>query len=245
MRRFLRYLLRGLILLLVFMLSALTAMRFAIHGRQSKVPKVVGMTVSQAERTLASKGLSLERGDRFFSSEVARGRIMSQSPQPNEQVRRGWRVRVAESMGPQSVTIPDLTGNSERAAEINIRRRGLEFGSVAIAEIPGAEPNQIVAQSPPANATNVSAPKISILEAQIEEPKSFVMPLLVGQSEDAAVNTIVNAGLKVAGINTSANAASPAAPNAVPAGSRIVVRTYPAAGQRIFEGQGVRLDVTR
>ena len=77
-------------------------------------------------------------GDRFFSSDVPPGRIMSQAPAPGEQVRRGWRVRVAESMGPQRVVIPDLVGGSERAAEINIRRRGLELGSVATATIPGA-----------------------------------------------------------------------------------------------------------
>lgn len=246
MRRFLHYLVRVLILLVVFMLSALTAMRFAIHGRQSKVPKVVGMTVSQAEKALAGKGLALEPGDRFFSTDVARGRVMSQSPQPGEQVRRGWRVRVAESMGPQSVIIPDLTGTSERAAEINIRRRGLELGSVATAVIPGAPPDQIVGQSPPPNATNVSAPKISVLEAATEDPQSFVMPELVGQNEDEAVNSIVAAGLKVAGIGTSPTSAAAAnGPEAIPSGTRIVVKTFPAAGQRIFEGQGVRLEVTR
>ncbi len=106
----------------------------------------------------ADHGLVLDQGDRFFSSDVPPGRIMSQVPAPGEQVRRGWHVRVAESMGPQRVVIPDLIGGSERAAEINIRRRGLELGSVATATIPGAPTDQIVAQSPPANAVNVSAP---------------------------------------------------------------------------------------
>ena len=99
----------------------------------------------------------LERADRFFSADVPEGRIMSQAPPPGEQVRSGWRVRVAESMGPQRVVIPELMGGSERAAEINIRRRGLEMGSMASATIPGAPTDQIVAQSPPGQCENVSA----------------------------------------------------------------------------------------
>jgi len=268
MRRFFKWLLRGLILFVVFMASALTAMRFAIHGRQTTIPKVVGLSKSQAERLLADHGLVLDEGDRYFSSDVPPGRIMSQAPQPGLKVRRGWSVRVAESMGPQRVVIPDLVGNSERAAEINIRKRGLELGSIATATIPGAPSDQIVGQSPPANATNVSEPKISILLAATEDRASFVMPDLVGQSEDSAVNAIVNAGLHVSGIqsqstpapapNPSAPANPPATPQSnpsvapqanspetVPTGTRMVVRTYPAAGQRVFEGQGIGLEVTQ
>src|SRR5271170_2134095 len=188
MRRFFRYLLRALILFVVFMAAALTAMRFAIHGRQTTIPKIVGLSQTQAERQLADHGLVLDEGDRYFSSDVPPGRVISQVPLPGMQVRRGWHVRVAESMGPQRVVIPDLIGNSERAAEINIRRRGLELGSIAIATIPGASTDQIVGQSPPANAVNVSEPKISLLLAASEDRASFVMPELAGQSEDDAVN---------------------------------------------------------
>ncbi len=246
MRRFFRWLLRVLVLLVVFMASALTAMRFAIHGRQTTIPKVVGLTQTQAERLLADHGLVLEQGERYFSSDVPQGRVMSQAPAPGVQVRRGWQVRVAESMGPQRAVIPDLVGSSERAAEINIRRRGLELGSIASATIPGAPGDQIVAQSPPANAVNVSEPKISILMAAPEERPAFVMPDLVGRSEDDAIDQIVKGGLRVAGIATQP--APPAEQNAsqsVPAGTRMVVKTTPAAGQRVFQGQGIGLEVTQ
>jgi len=178
-------------------------------------------------------------------------------------------------MGPQRVVIPDLIGNSERAAEINIRKRGLELGSIATATIPNAPADQIIGQSPPANAVNVSEPKISLLLAGSEDRPSFVMPDLIGQSEDNAVNVIVGAGLHVSGIksqsapapagpspqaNASAGAqptspatpqATPAAPQqasspeSVPIGTRMVVRTYPGAGQRVFQGQGIGLEVTQ
>ncbi len=246
MWRLLRFTLRMLVLIVVFMAAALTAMRFAIHGRQSAVPKIVGMTTAEAQRALAAKGLVFERTDRFFSADVPEGRVMSQAPAPGSEVRRGWRVRVAESMGPQRVVIPDIVGGSERAAEINIRRRGLELGETAIASIPGAPADQIVAQSPPANATNVSAPKISVLLAAPDERNAFVMPSLIGRSEDDAINAIVGAGFKVSSITSQAGApADSTDPNSVPSGLRMVVHTSPSAGQRVYEGQGIALQVTR
>jgi beta-lactam-binding protein with PASTA domain len=246
MRRFFRWLVRALVLIVVFMASALTAMRFAIHGRQTHVPKVVGMTPHDAENALESSGLVFEQSDRFFSAEVPAGRILSQVPPPGEQVRRGWRVRVAESMGPQRVSIPDLSGDSQRSAEINIRRRGLELGTMAVADIPDAAPDQIVAQSPPANAVNVSAPRVSVLIAATEDRKSYVMPDLRKRTEDEAVNAIVGAGLKVGSIASQSDVGGDvSAPETLPAGSRTVVKTIPGAGQRVFEGQSVNLEVTR
>ena len=80
MRRFFRFILRALILVVVFLAAFLTAMRFAIHGRQTTVPKIIGLAQSQAERLLADNGLVLDQGDRYFSSDVPPGRVMSQVP---------------------------------------------------------------------------------------------------------------------------------------------------------------------
>ena len=246
MRRFFRWLVRVLVLVVVFMAAALTAMRFAIHGRQTAVPKIVGMTPHDAETALEAHGLVLERTDRFYSAEIPAGRIVSQVPSPGEQVRRGWHVRVAESMGPQRVTIPDLAGDSERSAEINIRRRGLELGTMAVADIPGANPDQIVAQSPPANAMNVSAPKVSVLVAATEDRKSYVMPDLRGRTEDEAVNAIVGAGLKAGNITSQPDAgADNNSAVTLPSSTRIVTKTIPGPGQRVWEGQAINLEVTR
>jgi beta-lactam-binding protein with PASTA domain len=244
MRRFFRWVLRVLVLTVVFMASMLTAMRFAIHGRQTAVPKVVGMAPHDAEAALAQHGLTLDSTDRFYSADVPAGKIMSQAPAANEMVRRGWRVRVAESMGPQRVTIPDLTGDSERSAEINVKRRGLEMGTMAVAAVPDASPDQVVAQSPPANATNVSAPKVSILIAATPDKKSYIMPDLRGRTQSDATRAIEEAGLKVGNVSTQASA-DPSAPETMPQGDRLVVRSIPGPGQRVYEGQAVGLEVTR
>jgi len=54
MRQFFRMLLLALVLMTVALISALTAMRLAIHGREVAIPKVVGMSPAEAERAGAA-----------------------------------------------------------------------------------------------------------------------------------------------------------------------------------------------
>ena len=122
---------------------------------------------------------------------------MTQIPPPGAKVRRGWSIRVAQSLGPQRVTIPNVTGGSERVAELNIRRRGLSLGSIAHVNLPDVPLQQVISQSPPANASGVSAPKISLLISDGSEPLTYVMPNLTGQPLGSAMLALQDAGIKV------------------------------------------------
>src|SRR6266496_1725129 len=120
MRSAIRFAMLALALVIVAMVSALTAMRFAIHGQE-----------------VAGLGLQLSIERQYYSVQIPEGRIMSQLPLPGTKVRHGWQVRVAQSLGPTRVSIPDVTGQSEHAAELNIRRRGLDVTSMAEVQTAG------------------------------------------------------------------------------------------------------------
>jgi eukaryotic-like serine/threonine-protein kinase len=241
MRGFFRFLLLGLVLLIVAMTSALTAMRIAIHGREVVIPKFVGLTPAQAERLAAQNGLLVEFESRFYSTDVPLGHILSQVPFAGEKVRRGWHLRLAESLGPQHVVIPDVTGQSSRAAEINLRRRGLEPGTIAYAHLPGQLEDQVIAQSPPPAAVGVASPKVNLLFSVPPEPLFFVMPNLVGRHLSDASRAIQNAGLKLANVRTAA--VDSAATNAV--APTVVSRQSPTAGQKVAAGSSVELEVAK
>jgi beta-lactam-binding protein with PASTA domain len=265
MKLFFRIVMVGLVMVFVAMVSALTAMRFAIHGQEVKVPTLVGMTPQDAERAAGALGLQLDVERQYYSPQIPEGRVMTQLPMPGTKVRRGWEVRVAQSMGPQRVSIPDVTGESERAAELNIRRRGLELSSTAQLQVSGKPVDQVVAQSPPANASQVAAPKTSLLLSAAADPPAFVMPSFVGQPLGTASRTLQDAGFKLGNVtvapplpiapspNTSASAASitPAATSASAAvlvssvlspASTVVAQT-PPAGQKVLAGAVVNFEV--
>src|ERR1035441_3565303 len=154
MKSAIRFAMLALVLVIVAMVSALTAMRFAIHGQEVAVPPLVGLAPAEAERATAGLGLQISIERQYYSPQIPEGRIMTQLPLPGTKVRRGWQVRVAQSMGPQRVAIPDVTKQSERAAEWNIQRRGLEVASTAGMQLPGTPADLVLAQRPPAHGTS-------------------------------------------------------------------------------------------
>src|SRR2546428_12135799 len=68
------------ILAVAGIVSALTAMRFAIRGREVEVPLLAGKTQDEAEQILKGRGLRLKVLSKRFSSEVAEGRVLDQIP---------------------------------------------------------------------------------------------------------------------------------------------------------------------
>ena len=98
MKSFIRLAVLALLLLVVALVSALTAMRFAIHGREVAVTNVVGKTPAEARRMGEESGLLIEVERQYYSPTVPEGRILSQLPPAGTLVRRGWQVRVAESL---------------------------------------------------------------------------------------------------------------------------------------------------
>jgi beta-lactam-binding protein with PASTA domain len=248
MRRFFRMVLLALVLLTVALISALTAMQFAIHGREVTIPKLVGMTPFEAERAVSNSGLQVAIERQFYSPDIPEGRITTQMPAPGTKVRRGWMIRVAQSLGPQRVAIPDVTGQSERVAELNIRRRSLNLASIAQINLPDAPADQVVSQSPPANASGVAAPKISLLVSAGSEPASYVMPDLTGQPLGSATLALQDAGLRVGRVSlfsASPSNGAPIVPTPVsePSAASMIVTQSPAAGQKVVAGSAVNFEV--
>jgi eukaryotic-like serine/threonine-protein kinase len=252
MKSFFRFVVLMLVLLVVALVSALTAMRFAIHGREVVVPDLVGKSPVEARRIADAGSFEMVVERQYYSATVAEGKILSQMPLPGTLVRRGWEIRVAASLGPQRVQIPSVLGESQRAAEMNIRRRGLDVGMVALLPVAGAAPDQVLSQNPPPNASGVSAPKISLLVAQAAPPHAFVMPNFIGQSLANAKLVLQNAGMHVAS-TAQATAAGPSsgAPTSQEAASTLssasssgtIVSQNPTPGTKVSAGAVVNFEV--
>jgi eukaryotic-like serine/threonine-protein kinase len=253
MKPFFKFAMLALVLVAVALVSALLAMRFAIHGQVVEVPPVVGLTPSEAERTAAALGLQIEVERQYYSPRIPEGRIMTQLPPPGARVRRGWQLRVAQSLGPQRVVIPDVTKQSERAAEWNIQRRGLEVASTAEVQLPGMPADQVLAQSPPANASQVAAPRTSLLVTVASDLPAYVMPNFVGQPLGSANRSLQDEGFKLGTVsmaptpaeNTEGPSAAPSVPTTPPQPSpaSIIVTQWPPPGQKVLAGAVVNFEV--
>jgi len=265
-RRFFNIVLGAMAMIAVAMISAFLAMRLAIHGREVKVPQLTHMTISEASRKASSMGLRLQLENRFYSPDTPAGQVLAQYPIAGATVRRQWPVRVTESLGSQQVSIPDLKGEGERAASINLRRLGLELGTVSHVSLPGPA-GVVVAQTPAPGAEGVDRPRVSVVlnDGPGEASAGYVMPSLVGLTISGAYVRAGAAGLRIVSAEdvtpaTTAQSpplpvepAQPGAPAPSPAPSPkivaaltpgIVVAQSPQAGHRVTRGDTVQLSLT-
>ncbi len=236
-------------LVAVALLAAITTMHFAIHGAEVQVPALQGMTVADARSQTAGVGLNLAVDNRYYSSEVAAGHILTQSPSAGSVVRREWHVRVSESLGPQKVAVPDVLGDDERVAGLTLRRAGLEVGKTAHLPFPHATPGTVIAQDPPAHAQGISSPSVNLLVAQPDDESvdGFVMPDLIGLPVVTAQAQLTKVGIEVAPATHTTVAIPPVgtgdAPPKLPVKPGSVIAQQPAAGTRIDEKTPVKLTV--
>jgi beta-lactam-binding protein with PASTA domain len=243
-KSFFRLVLLALVLLVVALISALTAMRLAIHGHEVAVPDLVGKNPAVARMIAEQSGLDLNVERQYYSATVPEGKILSQLPPTGSKVRQGWQVRVAESLGPQRIAIPNVIGQSERAANINIRRRGLDVGTIAQVQLPDAPEGQTLAQAPPPNASSVSDPKISLLVAAPLQSQPLVMPNFVGQPLGTVSQTVQDAGLHVGTVTMAPppEGSAPSTPQQ-PAPASMIVSQNTAAGEKALAGASVNFEV--
>jgi beta-lactam-binding protein with PASTA domain len=240
-----------LLLVAVALLAAIVTMQFAIHGAEVQVPALKDMTVAEALSQTAGLGLNLDVDNRYYSGDVAAGHILTQSPAPGTVVRRAWHVRVAESLGPQRVDVPDTVGTDERVASLELRRAGLEVGEIARLPYNAAAEGTVVAQDPPAHAQGIEQPSVNLLVAapDVEPPAAYVMPDFAGWPVASANAALAKAGIRTAPpsivnvpIAPVGSGDAPLLPAAKPGE---VLAQSPAAGSRIDQSTMVRFTVAK
>ena len=214
-------------------LSALTAMRFAIQGREVVVPDVVGKKAVEAQQILQGRGVGLRVEDRIFSPEPV-DCVVRQSPPAGVRVKIGQYAHVVLSLGPQHVTIPKLEERSLRAARIELLRSGMQVGEISTAYLPGWQEETVIQQDPAPGTTDVSSPHVNLLVSLGPRPAAYVMPQLVSLTLAEAQSTLAGAKLKLAKLTFTPVSGTQ---------HGIVVGQTPPRGTRIQPGATIDLQV--
>src|SRR5713101_2740513 len=143
----------GQMALLVFILasaaflSAITAMRIAIHGREVTMPSLIGKNIGEANRLLTGQGLVLRVADRLYS-DLPLNVVVRQTPPPGMLMKVSQQAHVVLSLGQRNLTIPKVEGKSLRASRIELLRIGLQIGEVSAVALPDPAPDTVLMQSP-------------------------------------------------------------------------------------------------
>lgn len=224
------------VLVAVALISAITTIRLSIRGHQEIMPNLVGAPLEAAQRITSGLGLEIKVEDKLFSAQYAANQIVSQQPPAGTRVKVGQHVHVLVSLGSPRVAVPNLVGTSLRAAQITTIQRGLTVGNVAALPWAGAEPDQVVAQDPPALTANVHSPVVNLLVSRGESPPAYLCPNFVGQPLAAVRRTAEKAGLKI-------GAVTPVPTDAAPQGT--ILDQSPAPGSKISSDTAIGFQVAQ
>jgi beta-lactam-binding protein with PASTA domain len=198
-RWFGRLVLLAFILCSAAFLSAITAMRFAIQGREVDMPDLIGKRAGEAQVALEAKGLGFAIADHVYNS-LPVDTVVRQSPPAGMRVKVSQRAHVVVSLGPQRVSIPSLTDKSLRAARLQLLSSGLQMGEVSEVYLPDAPAESVLEQDTLPGNTGATSPHVSLLVALGPRPPVFVMPELVGRPFPEAQRLLSAAGLHLAKI---------------------------------------------
>jgi eukaryotic-like serine/threonine-protein kinase len=212
-------------------LSAITAMRIAIHGREVTMPNLVGINIADASKMLQSRGLVLRVADRVYN-EQAINTVIRQTPPAGLLMKVSQQAHVVLSLGQRQLQIPLLEGNSLRASRIELLRAGLQIGEVSSIDIPNQATDTVIIQNPRPGA-GAATPRVDVLVAQGPHESAFVMPRLVGLTESDAQHR-----LDVAQLRRKANYVSA---SQWPHGA--VIDQSPLAGSRIPSATTIELTI--
>ena len=162
-------------------LSAITAMRIAIHGREVTMPNLVGKNVSEASQMLQSRGLVLRVADRLYSDQPINV-VVRQTPTAGLLMKVSQQAHVVLSLGQRQLRIPLLEGNSLRASRIELLRAGLQVGEVSPLTMAQPPADTVVIQNPKPGA-GAATPRVDVLVSQGPREVAYVMPHLIGLNE--------------------------------------------------------------
>ncbi|WP_455366909.1 PASTA domain-containing protein, partial [Kaarinaea lacus] len=199
------------------------------------VPDVVNISQAAAESAITSAGLVVGNVTTSNSDTIAAGNVISQNPTGGSSVGEGSTVDLVVSSGPAPVviTVPNVEGLSQAAAESAITSAGLTVGTITTANSSTVAAGNVISQTP-AGGTSISEGS-SVDLVVSSGPVIVTVPSVIGLSQASAQSTITSAGLTIGNITTASS-------ETVAAGN--VISQSPTGGSSVEEGSSVDLVVS-
>lgn len=159
------------------------------------VPVVGGKTLAQARAALGKA--SLEAGDvtREYDEKVPEGKIVSSSPAAGSPQRKGTSVDLVVSKGPEPITIPDVSGETEEDATSALEDLGFEVKTGTPVHHDSIPKGSVVSTSPAISETATKGDTITIVLSK--GPEMVTVPNVVDKKADDAKRTLEALGFEV------------------------------------------------
>lgn len=215
-------------------IAAITGFWFFNRAQNTAtVPTITtSMTQAQAKEAVEQAGFVFQAEVDSESSADA-GTFTKQSPDGGSSATRGSTVRVWFSSGPQSVSVPDVSGMSQSEARKALEDAGLKVGQTSSEDSDSIDKDQVTRTDP---ASGSNATRGSSVRLYIATGNAVIPTGLTGQTQDAATQILTSHHFNVV-VKTGDYSDS------VPEGS--VASIEPGEGSSVSRGSSVTLVISR
>ena len=191
---------------------------------QVQVPDLSGMTADQAKAALQKVGLTAVQGDSKHSSSVAEGKVCDQDPASGTAVDTNSTVTFYLSSGPETTTVPNVTGMSESEATSALQSAGFTV-STSTQSSDSVSKGDVISQSPKSGTKAQAGSKVTIVISSGSDSKS--VPDLTGLSQSDAESQADAAGFNFSVTSTEYSST---------VAKGYVIRQSPSAGKSAKSG---------
>ncbi len=202
-------------------------------GAGVDVPNVHSLDAEQARTLLSERGLLLYIEAARDSADVAKGRVIEQSPLPGSRVKAHETVRVVLSAGSSKIQVPGLVGQGRAAATAKLEAAGLVVGQVQTQA--GPQPKDVVLSHKPAAGAAV-ARGASVDLVVSAGPELVAVPKVKFKHVGVAERLLTEAGLKLGEVKKV---------DSDDYDVNVVVAQDPDGGAKVPAGTAVNLRIVR
>jgi eukaryotic-like serine/threonine-protein kinase len=196
--------LAGFVILVVLLLLFLGSLDIITHhGKTLKIPAVVGLSISQAKKTLESDGFEIQIQDSIYNDTIPPLQVIKQFPEADNlvKVNRTVYLTINRAVAPE-IDMPNLLSMTFRNAEMVLQRYGLKLGDTVFR--PDFARNSVLDQQfkgesiKPGTKIQQGSEITLVLGNGVGE--EFIVPDLVGLSYQEARAIISQSGLIIGSV---------------------------------------------
>jgi len=165
-----------IILMLLFVIAFLGTNLFlkayVEHRNEVKVPNLIGKNFEVARKEAQNLKLFVQQVEFQNSSEVPKGRILSQNPAPDKMTKISRTIEVSVSNGPELVRVPYLDNITANEALVRLKNANLVMGKKESRYSDIVEAGKIIYSDPAADELVAKGSVINIVESLGKLPDS-------------------------------------------------------------------------
>ncbi len=108
--------------------------------------------------------------DLAYSDDVEKGRIISQSPEADQSVKKGTEIKLVVSAGPRNIAVPSLAGKTKGDAILELLKAGFDFDNIEILNVYDAtKKKDVVVATEPAAKAKISRNATIVLRVNAQD----------------------------------------------------------------------------